>query len=194
MVVETVSGKPLGFLLISVKPRLFLTYQLAIVSDPIHVPDKAAMGNNLAINMLGAARIWLAQANVVLQRVGPINNVVVPRDLEDPIVIDKPENESAIVSAMLTKNVVKANLFIIGTWNIKYKDGTRPAGSTTVDLQKCFIVNQEMSRFGELLCAHEVGHALRLPHTANNPLLLMTDSGIGNDQLDMRDIETANPL
>lgn len=193
LMVETVTGKPRGFLLISVKPRLIRTYQLTIISDPIHVPDTAAMGNNLATNMLGAARIWLAQANVVLQRVGPINDVVVPRDLKDPIVIDDLENENAIVAAMFTKDLVKANLFIIGTWSVVYADSTRPAGSTSVDLKKCFIVNQPSSRFGELLCAHEVGHALRLPHTRDNPLLLMTNGGISNDQLDMRDIETANP-
>jgi hypothetical protein len=193
LMVETVSGKARGFLLISVKPPLFRTYQLAIISDPIHVPDKVAMGNNLAINMLGAARIWLAQANVVLNRVGPINDVVVPRDLKDPIVIDDPENENVIVRAMFTKDLVKAHLFIIGTWDIVYSTSTLPAGSTSNDLTKCFIENQATGRSGELLCAHEVGHALRLRHTEDNNQLLMTSGGIINDLLDMRDIETANP-
>lgn len=192
LVVETVSGKPRGFLLISVKPRLFLTYQLAIISDPIHVPDKTGVGNNLAINMLGAARIWLAQANVDLQRVGPINDVVVPRDLKDPIVIDDAANMEAIIKAMFTKDLVNANLFIIGTWDIVYATTTLPGGSTFRNM--CFIENQFSGRIGELMCAHEVGHALGLPHTEGNPLLLMTNGGIGNDQLDMRDIETANPL
>ncbi len=45
---ETVSGKPRGFLLLSVKPQLRLTYQLAIISDPIHVPAKDLVGANLA--------------------------------------------------------------------------------------------------------------------------------------------------
>ena len=51
--VETVSGKLRGFLLLSVKPPLRRTYQLAILSDPIHVPAKELVGNNLATNMRG---------------------------------------------------------------------------------------------------------------------------------------------
>jgi hypothetical protein len=191
LVVETVSGKPRGFLLISVKPRLLRTYQLAVRSDPIHIPDKAGVGNNLAINMLGAARIWLAQANVVLQRVGPINDVVVPRDLKDPIVIDDPANMDAIIKATFTKDIVRADLFIYCTWDIVYSTSTRPAGSTFANM--CFVENQLNGRIGELLCAHEVGHALGLPHTEDNFSLLMTSGGINNDLLDMRDIETANP-
>src|SRR5262245_58020955 len=49
--VETVSGKPRGFLLLSVKPQLRLTYQLAVLSDPIHVPAKDLVGRNLETNM-----------------------------------------------------------------------------------------------------------------------------------------------
>jgi hypothetical protein len=190
LMVETVKGKARGFLLISVKPPLFRTYQLAIISDPIHVPNKTGVGNNLAINMLGAARIWLAQANVVLQRVGPINDVVVPRDLKAPIVIDDPANMDAIFKATFTKDMVTAHLFIFGTWDIVYSTTTRPGGSTSGNM--CFVENQFSGRIGELMCAHEVGHALGLPHTDDNNQLLMTSSGIINDLLDMRDIETAN--
>lgn len=192
LVVETVSGKMRGFLLISVKQQLFRTYQLAIISDPVHVPDKTIAGNNLANNMLGAERLWRQQANVILQRVGPINDVVVPRDLGDPILIDDQANVDAITKASMTDQVVQANFFVYGTWDIVYSNNTMVAGSNSGIL--CFIENQFSGRVGELMCAHEIGHALGVPHSEGDPTLLMAAAGVNNDFIDMRDIETANQL
>src|SRR4030095_3304699 len=74
LIVETVRGVRRGVLLLSVKQQLRVPYQLAIIPDPIHVPAKVLVGSNLATNMLGAAKLWLEQANVALERVGPIND------------------------------------------------------------------------------------------------------------------------
>ena len=89
------------------------------------MPDKAGAGNNLALNMLGAARIWLAQANRSLQRVGPINDVV----------IDDQANMDAILKATFNKGLVKADLFTFGTWDIVYVTSTRPGNSTLGNLR-----------------------------------------------------------
>lgn len=188
--VETVTGRPRGFLLLSVKPPLFLTYQLAIISDAIHVPDKAMKGNNLADNMLNAAKIWLAQANVTLMRVGPINDVTVPTNLGDPIFIDRLDIVQAIMQATFTKDYVPANLYIYGTWNILYTTNPNVAGSTSGNM--CFIENQLSNRNGELLSSHEVGHALDLQHATGDQL--MNGQAIANDFLDMWEIEWANRL
>jgi hypothetical protein len=191
--VETVSGKPRGFLLLSVKPPLYRTYQLAIISDPIHVPAKDLMGKNLATNMLGAARIWLEQANVVLARVGEINDVRVPMDLHDPIVIDDPEIILAIALATFTPQFTPANFYIYGTWDIVYHNNPLVAGSATLNM--CFVENQFSGRVGELICAHEIGHALLLPHNMGSRVdLLMTPLPVKNDFLDTWDIESANRL
>jgi len=44
------------------------------------------------------------------------------------------------------------------------------------------------------MCAHEIGHALGVPHSEGDPTLLMAAAGVNNDFIDMRDIETANQL
>jgi hypothetical protein len=192
LVVETLKGVPRGFLLLSVKQQFRRSYQLAVISDPIHVPAKDLVGANLAANMLGAAKIWLAQANVMLQRVGAINDVVVPIDLGDPIVLDDPVIYSAIIQASFTKQLVQADLFIYGTWNIVYRTSTLPAGSTVFNT--CFVENAWSGRAGELLSAHEVGHGLGLPHSNGRADFLMSPDSLNNDFLDMWDIEGANRL
>jgi hypothetical protein len=192
LVVESASGKMRGFLLLSVKPLLKQTYQLAVISDPIHVPDKAGVGQNLAINMLGAAQLWMEQANISLERVGPINDVVVPMNLRDPITIDDRATYDAIIKATYASHPVVANFFVYGTWDIVYSNNSNIGGSHTDRL--CFVENQFSGQFGALICAHEIGHALGLDHSEGSPPRLMTGLGINNDFLDMRDIETANPF
>jgi hypothetical protein len=194
LAVETVGGKPRGFLLLSVKAQPYYTYQLAIISDSKHVPAKDLAGANLAANMLGAEKLWLEQANVMLARVGAINDVVVPGNLGDRIVIDDPKVLGAISNASRTSQLVQASLYIYGTWDIITSSTDLVGGLNTGNM--CFIENQFGGRVGQLICAHEVGHALGLPHSAGDSRtdLLMTPFGITNDFLDMWDIETANRL
>jgi hypothetical protein len=193
LTVETVSGRPRGFLLVSVKPQLRRTYQLAIISDPIHVPTKDLVGNNLAANMLAAAKLWLEQANISLERVGPINDVIVPMNLEDPLVIDDLDKVNAIARASHTPQLQSAHIYVYGTWNLVYRTNPNVGGSTSYNM--CFVENQWTGRSGALICAHELGHALGLQHSTGLRIdLLMQASAITNDFLDMLDIEWTNRL
>ncbi len=191
--VESVTGKPRGFLLISVKPPVRKTYQLGIIRDPIHIPAKDIVGATLAANMLGAEKLWLQQANVVLQRVGPVNDVAVPINLGDPIFIDDPVNVDAIIKATtISPLFMPADLFIYGTWDIRYRNNTLVGGSNLFNM--CFIENQFSGRIGELMCAHEVGHTMGLPHNDGRTDFLMSGNGVNNDFVEMFEIETVNRL
>lgn len=193
LIVESVTGKPRGFLLLSVKSQLKMTYQVAVLSDPFHVPPKDIVAQNLVDNMSGAAKLWLEQANVVLEKVGGIIDAIVPFDLGNSIVIDDPVNLAAIAKASLTPQQVPANLFIYGTWDLIYASSSTVIGSNTLNM--CFVENQFVGRVGQLLCAHEVGHALTLPHSSQASGLLMSPL-ITNvtDRLDMWDVEMSNRL
>jgi hypothetical protein len=176
-----------------VKPQLRRTYQLAIISDPIHVPTKDLVGNNLAANMLAAAKLWLEQANISLERVGPINDVIVPMNLEDPLVIDDLDKVNAIARASHTPQLQSAHIYVYGTWNLVYRTNPNVGGSTSYNM--CFVENQWTGRSGALICAHELGHALGLQHSTGLRIdLLMQASAITNDFLDMLDIEWTNRL
>ncbi len=144
--------------------------------------------------MLAASKIWRDQANISLERVGPINDVVVPVDLGDPLFNDACNKVVAIAQASMTNQFWQANLYIYGTWNLEYRSNKNVGGSTTYNM--CFVENQWSGRPGALVCAHELGHALGLAHSGTEGRidLLMQGSAINNDFLDMLDIEWTNRL
>jgi hypothetical protein len=178
---------------LSVKRKLARTYQLGVLSDSIHVPDFDLCSRNLVANMLAAERIWLSQANVELKRIGAINQVKVPWDLKDPIVIDDPKVEAMIVQSSLTKDFAVAHLYVYCTWDIVYATSTAIGGSTLQNM--CFVENAFSGRAGALLCGHEVGHALGIRHPMlAGPDELMTGGTFVDERVRQADIETANPF
>src|SRR5262249_16096640 len=98
---------------------------------------------------------------------------------------------TAIAQASLTSDLVSATLYIYCTWDLIYSSNPQINGSNTANM--CFVENALIGRIGELISAHEVGHALGLPHSRDQADLLMTPI-VSNDFLDMCDIESANRL
>ena len=176
----------------SIKPRRTITYQLGIVSDGIHVPDFNLCSQNLIRNMLGAEKIWLGQANIELKRLGVVNDVRVNWDLKDPIVIDDPIVMSLIAFSSLTKDFAQAQLYIYGTWDLIYHDNPNVAGSNFANL--CFVENAATGASGEMLCAHEVGHALGLPHLPITDSSFLMHPFFSDVRLLAAHIEFTNPL
>jgi len=75
------------------------------------------------LNMLGAAKIWLEQANILFERVGDVNPVVVPMVLGDPLYLDDTDKFIAIQQANYMPQLVLADmsmapgiLFFAPTW------------------------------------------------------------------------------
>lgn len=195
IVVEPVNGGRQRFCRLSIKPKRPVTYQLGIISDAVRPPDferyvnRASSG--LLDNMAGAERIWLSHANVELRRVGPINSVKVPWDIGEHIFVDDPIVRALIIHSSLTRDFAQAHMYIYHSWDVVYHD-KNPGGSTTDNL--CFVEDW-VGRIGELVCAHEVGHALGLDHPpTTEPSLLMTAQSIADERLLAGQIEIANPL
>jgi hypothetical protein len=194
IVVESVNGGRRRVCRLSVKPIRLVTYQLGIVTDSVRVRkppefDRAAI--TLIDNMLGAERIWLSHANVALARVGPTNKVKVESDIKDPIVIDDPKTLALIDDASQTEDRVQADIYIYGCWDVVYRDNDKIGGSTTGN--RCFVEGWN-GRIGELICAHEVGHAFGLGHPPSTDFsLLMFGEGISDERLLAGEIEIANP-
>jgi hypothetical protein len=166
--VESVSGKMRGFLLISVKPLVGpLTYQLHILSDMKHVPDKAKAAAEMITTMQAVEPIFLKQANIQLKRVGPIKDVIVPTNLGDKLgdklVIDKPETIKAIYEASQSISPSIAHINIFYTWNLVYTKKRDVGGSTIGNY--CFIENVPPGNWTTYAYAHEIGHARGLGHS-----------------------------
>ncbi|WP_342359482.1 matrixin family metalloprotease [Terrarubrum flagellatum] len=194
LIVETVSGKPRSFLLVSVKTQRALTYQLYVLSDAVRKPNIVESGGEMKTIMADVARLFIEQANVKLTQVGDIANAAALLDLNarDPlkrrIFLDDPTIFSAIASAALAAPHAIADLYIFRTWDIVIESKPDLVGLATGNC--CFVENFPPGNRATSLYAHEIGHNLGLFHDNDAQHIMFPN--IGGLSFSMHDIETMN--
>src|SRR5215469_7349631 len=89
--------------------------------------------------------------------------VIVPTNLGDKIVIDKPETIKAIYEASQAISPSIAHLNIFYTWDLVYTKKKDVGGSNSGNY--CFIENVPPGNWTTYAYAHEIGHARGLEHS-----------------------------
>lgn len=198
-------GKLLVSLMVSVKPKRPLTYQLCVLSDPLVRLDPAVVSPNLIANMLGAQPIWFKAAHVELTRIGPVVDVQTSLEIGDktkpthPIILDPVKVAEIIRATNASIGIQRADIHMYAAWDLRVsvKDDTVGLGDKVTRMG--FIEFHLSGSFGSVVAAHEVGHILKLDHPdplgADKSLLMdgFGQDGFGQDRLRMFEIETANP-
>jgi hypothetical protein len=168
---------------ISVKPKILKRFAVFMLSD---IRRSSTRTGQDVMAVMGIVRdLFLDQANLHLQSIGPPTGLLVMKDLNNPVLLDKelPDIQKATPAT-------STDLFVYCVWNVE--DSTKPniraAGLTGgvrsfVDDGPVFPSDDATQAFG-----HEIGHALGLDHHgAADNLMFKSKSGglkLGRLQID----------
>ena len=133
-------------------------------------------------------RTFLQQANVELATSLPPADVVVPKDLRNPVRIDRPGVVRSILAETPAPLFGSSAIIIYSVWDAS--DHRPSVGITSGTL--CFIDDAQLNdNEAALTFGHEVGHALGLSH--NGKHVLMAGDGISrSSKLAQFEIDTIN--
>jgi hypothetical protein len=184
---------------VSVKTEVTRKYALLFLADKLPGGKADATKRSMAeatrlMQLVQATYLW--QANVNLIRVGAPTNVVVPRDLGDPLDID---NDNGVVKPIVaaTPALFQAQdiIRVYCCWDVA--DATVGDSLSVIGDTKgsnCFV--EDGTR--EFTFAHELGHALGLrSHNfaakPTRPLLMDENLSTGSLKLEKFEIDLLNP-
>jgi len=186
LVLERPDGVPEASLLVSVKSKVTKSFALCILADIRR--SAGFLDVDMVRFMNGARKTYLQQANLELTQPGTVETVTVPRDLGDPLVLDKPGITDSIVEATPGR-VFAANLVIYGCWNVDLRK-ERIVGLTLSNL--CFVERSTNFFVTSITFGHEVGHGLGLDHNGDQDRMMFKDVSARSSRLSQFEIDTIN--
>ena len=176
-------------LLISVKGRLQKKYSLCFLRDIRRAtirpkPEAQEMMDRVS-------RTYLQQTNVDLKLQPPLTDVVVTRDLGNPLFVGKADVINAIISATPAAFFL-GDVIVYCCWDVEDLRPVNDVGETRGKLS--FIQDGGDPKFvAPLTFAHEVGHALGLDHNGNIKNLMFKSVDARSSKLSQFEIDTVNP-
>jgi hypothetical protein len=186
VVVEGADGTVKLLLLVSVKTKKKQAYNLAFLKDIRRSTNRSHADAQQKMKMV--EQTFLHQANVELSTALPPTDVVVPKDLKNPVRIDQPGVMDSIIAATPAALFSNSAILVFSAWNAK--DQRASVGITTGNI--CFIDDVQLNEFDAgLTFGHEVGHALGLDHNGKD--VLMAGDGVSrSSRLVQFEIDTVN--
>lgn len=176
---------------ISVKAPRALTYCFVFLSDIVRRNVRGQIEPRVL--MQGVAPLFLEQANVELRELGHMRDVMVMRDLGDPIVASDDSRLAAIVAATSAETMASVDFVIYCCWNIEINARSRDTLALAIGNKYAFLeVTSADFDHRVHAVAHEFGHLMGLHHTRDNTLMFRNDLGRSN-RVTSGDIEVLNP-
>lgn len=172
-------------LLISVKGKIRKTYAICRVKDIRRSTRRSY--DNAKLLMKRAEQTFLQQANVELRESGSGSDVLVMRDLGNPI---KDVRGACLSLIDVTPRWVKdCDIVVYCVWDLWHMGGVTASSKPAF----AFVADEYDDNQSGFIFAHEVGHALGLGHNGNVQFLMFKTTAMKSSKLAQFEIDTINP-
>jgi hypothetical protein len=164
------TGKQDDVLTISIKTPVRFTLSVVILFDIRRKNDFDSATVRRILS--GVAKTYKQQANIDVEIInGPVD-VLVEKDLKDPMFPQEKETLLAIHDATPAK-FFSADAVIFCTWNIKSLGGDGRLDLAGLQVAKnIFVEKNPDATLTSITFAHEIGHALGLTHLPDNEAIM----------------------
>jgi hypothetical protein len=180
------SGKAFATLLVSVKAAVAKSVAFCLLSDMKRNSPFSAV--ELPSILTAVQQTFKQQANIGFTQIGTVFPVNVTANLGNPLILDKPNIRSAILSAT-PQSAILANFVVYFTWDVFTLVGRQIVG---VNFGFDCYAEQLGDPFqNAMTVAHELGHGLGLGHSSAKTMM----AGDGNSRtskLQQFEIDTIN--
>jgi hypothetical protein len=155
------AGKLEDSLTISIKTPRPVKLSVVILGD---IRRQAGFDGAIVQRFLSVvAKTYKQQANIDVTIINGPEDILVEKDLKDPMFPENLEIENAIHDATPNKFFL-ADVIVYCTWNIKASGGGRLDLAGLNVGKKVFVENNPNPHLTAITFAHEIGHALGLDH------------------------------
>jgi hypothetical protein len=188
LISEADTGVPQS-LLISVKRKVARKYALCFLRD---IRRATIRPKTEAQGMMDKVRTtYLQQTNVDLQLLPPHTDVVVTKNLGNPLFVGNSGLVRAIIDATPAA-LFMADVIVYCCWDVEDRRPVKDKADGVTSGKLSFVQDGGDPQFiVPLIFAHEVGHALGLDHTGNKNNL-MFPSADRSSKLGQFEIDTVN--